>query len=193
MAEGGCSGRRPGQARPPHRLEQHLSWYARGGDSVLESIVKVTLPELGESVTEGTVVEWRVAPGQWVEQGATLVDVTTDKVDVEVPAPVSGVVTAVHVAAGKPIAVGGTLAEIDPSAPKPAAAASAEGPKAPPKTDQPAPIASAPASNAAGPPPPSVPAGGPASHQAKRLAERHHVDLSAVRGSGPGGLIVRED
>ena len=52
-----------------------------------ETIVSVTLPEMGESVTEGSIVEWRVKPGQWIEAGATLVDVTTDKVDVEVPAP----------------------------------------------------------------------------------------------------------
>ena len=160
---------------------------------MLESIVKVTLPELGESVTEGTVVEWRVAPGQWVEEGATLVDVTTDKVDVEVPAPVSGVVTAVHVAAGEPIAVGGTLAEIDPSAEKPATQPASEppAPAPPPKAQQPAtPAKPAVGSNGASAP---ANAGGPASHQARRLAERHQVDLSRIRGSGPGGLIVRED
>jgi len=60
-----------------------------GGGSSSQTIGKVTLPEMGESVTEGSIVEWRVKPGQWIDQGETLVDVTTDKVDVEVPAPAS--------------------------------------------------------------------------------------------------------
>ena len=47
-----------------------------------ETLVRVSLPEMGESVTEGSIVEWRVKPGQWIDAGATLVDVTTDKVDV---------------------------------------------------------------------------------------------------------------
>jgi len=150
---------------------------------VLESTVKVALPEMGESVAEGSIVEWRVKPGQWVEQGATLVDVTTDKVDVEVPAPVSGVVKAVFAAEGETVAVGAALAEIDPSAERPAGDAA------------PAPAAEAPAAAvAAKPAPPNgAPAGGPASHQARRLAERRHVDLAQVHGSGPGGLIVRDD
>jgi 2-oxoglutarate decarboxylase len=145
--------------------------------------VKVPLPEMGESVTEGSIVEWRVKPGQWIAQGETLVDVTTDKVDVEVPAPVSGLVRAVLAQEGDTVSVGSVLAEIDPAAPKP------EGEPA-----QPAAVASEPA----GAPPVGVAAngaqaGGPASYQARRLAERTRVDLSKVRGSGPGGLIVRED
>ncbi len=53
-------------------------------------MVKVTLPEMGESVTEGSIVEWRKKVGQWVDEGDTIVDVTTDKVDVEVPSTAAG-------------------------------------------------------------------------------------------------------
>src|ERR1700686_2735511 len=74
---------------------------------------------MGESVTEGSIVEWRVKPGQWIDAGETLVDVTTDKVDVEVPAPAPGVVKAVPAAEGAPVPVGSALAEIDTAAPKP--------------------------------------------------------------------------
>ena len=69
-----------------------------------ETLVKVTLPEMGESVTEGSIVEWRVKPGQWIDAGATLVDVTTDKVDVEVPAPAAGVVTSLAAEEGATVA-----------------------------------------------------------------------------------------
>src|SRR5579863_2696821 len=75
---------------------------------------------MGESVTEGSIVEWRVKPGQWVEQGATLAEVTTDKVDVEVPAPASGLVTALLAREGDTLVVGAPLAEIDATAQRPA-------------------------------------------------------------------------
>ncbi|WP_217914958.1 multifunctional oxoglutarate decarboxylase/oxoglutarate dehydrogenase thiamine pyrophosphate-binding subunit/dihydrolipoyllysine-residue succinyltransferase subunit [Miltoncostaea marina] len=74
--------------------------------------IQVLLPELGESVTEGTVVEWRVAEGDVVEAGQTLLDVTTDKVDVEVPAPAAGRVSRIVVAPGDTIEVGALLAEL---------------------------------------------------------------------------------
>ncbi|HET9050481.1 MAG TPA: multifunctional oxoglutarate decarboxylase/oxoglutarate dehydrogenase thiamine pyrophosphate-binding subunit/dihydrolipoyllysine-residue succinyltransferase subunit, partial [Candidatus Dormibacteraeota bacterium] len=74
--------------------------------------VAVVLPPMGESVTEGTVVEWRKHPGDAVSEGETLADVTTDKVDVEIPAPATGVITAIHAEEGATVPVGGLLAEI---------------------------------------------------------------------------------
>ncbi|MGE0026431.1 MAG: DUF2118 domain-containing protein, partial [Thermoleophilia bacterium] len=65
--------------------------------------VKVLLPELGESVTEGVVVEWRVKEGDAVAAGDTLLDVTTDKVDVEVPAPAAGTVARIVAAPGETV------------------------------------------------------------------------------------------
>ena len=78
-------------------------------------MVKVTLPEMGESVTEGSIVEWRKNVGDYVTEGDALVDVTTDKVDVEVPATASGTITQIHAGEGDTVSVGALLAEIDTS------------------------------------------------------------------------------
>jgi len=149
---------------------------------------------MGESVTEGSIVEWRVKAGQWIEAGQTLVDVTTDKVDVEVPAPASGVVATLAAAEGATINVGAPLAEIDTAAPKPDGGdvAAASSPVLEP---------AAPASyGAAAAPPVLAPSsangaktGGIASHRAQRLAEREHLDLHTIAGTGPGGMILHED
>jgi 2-oxoglutarate dehydrogenase E1 component len=148
---------------------------------VLESLVKVTLPEMGESVTEGSIVEWRRKVGDWVGEGDTLVDVTTDKVDVEVPSTVAGRVVALHGAEGETIGIGAVLAEIDTSA----------------KPDGAAPVAPKAAASAPAAAPAPAPAAGPSlglvSPHARRLAERYHLDLSRLRGSGPDGLILRTD
>ena len=152
-----------------------------------ETIVKVTLPEMGESVTEGSIVEWRVMPGQWIEAGETLVDITTDKVDVEVPAPAAGVVKTLLAEEGATLAVGAGLAEIDTAAPKPEGAAQAapapraDSPK--PQNPLPSPAATNGASRT----------GGAASYGARRLAEREQLDITKIAGSGPDGLILRAD
>ncbi|HEY5426591.1 MAG TPA: biotin/lipoyl-containing protein, partial [Candidatus Tumulicola sp.] len=78
-----------------------------------DTMVKVTLPEMGESVTEGSIVEWRKRVGDFVTEGDALVDVTTDKVDVEVPATASGVIVQILAGAGDTVSVGAVLAEID--------------------------------------------------------------------------------
>jgi 2-oxoglutarate dehydrogenase E1 component len=156
---------------------------------------------MGESVTEGTVVEWRVKPGQWIDQGETLVDVTTDKVDVEVPAPAAGVVRAVLAEAGATVAVGAALAEIDTAATKPAGAVESPAPgKPPPAPAEKTASAEEPASveKAVLAEKPVAPNGAPgalgvASQRARRAAERAHLDLGAINGSGPDGLILRDD
>src|SRR5579862_6050961 len=153
--------------------------------AVLEqTVVSVTLPEMGESVTEGSIVEWRKNVGDFVAEGDPLVEVTTDKVDVEVPSTTSGVVMRILAREGETVAVGSVLAEIDSSKgngkPQPLAAAG-NGAKA----VQTAPRVAAPAR----------PAGGAvvADAQARRIAERLGIDLTRVRGSGPDGLILRSD
>ncbi len=116
---------------------------------------QVILPELGESVTEGTIVEWRVAVGDTISTGDILLDLTTDKVDVEVPAPFGGVVVAILAAEGETVEVGSALAEISsdpnarpgPAAPTPAAGAPEPAPAAAP---EPAPAAVPAAPTAAG-------------------------------------------
>ena len=156
-----------------------------------DTLVRVTLPEMGESVTQGSIVAWRKQVGEFVAEGDPLVEVTTDKVDVEVPATVSGVVKQILAAEGDTVAVGAALAEIDTSA------------KADGAPGKPAPKASEPQKASA---PPKVPpkASSPqgngartgeivATPQARRIARQLDVDLARVRGSGPDGLILRED
>src|ERR671931_415905 len=77
--------------------------------------VQLLMPEMGESVTEGTVLEWHVSEGDSVEEGQTMVEVSTDKVDAEVPAPASGTVTKLLVEVDDEIEVGKPMAEIDPN------------------------------------------------------------------------------
>ena len=138
-------------------------------------IVAVTLPEMGESVTEGSIVEFRVKPGQSVNEGDTIVDVTTDKVDVEVPATASGVVTQLFGKAGDTVAVGAKLAEIDSGAATSAATTQTTPAKAPP------------------PSAPRETSDVTASPQARRVANKLELDLSSIHGSGPNGLILRSD
>src|SRR6186997_1930288 len=92
--------------------------------------VQVVMPEMGESVTEGTVLEWHVAEGDEIAEGDTIVEVSTDKVDAEVPAPATGIVAKLLVAVDEDVAVGAPLAEIAPSQGKTAAASSASRPGA---------------------------------------------------------------
>jgi len=137
--------------------------------------VDVVLPELGESVVEGTVARWLVKEGDRVEIDQPLVEVTTDKVDAEIPAPESGVVVAILAAEGETIAVGAAIARIDAAA---AADAGAPAPApAPPATG------AAPAASAA---PRATPA-------AKHAAADAGVDLGSVAGSGVSGRIMKED
>src|SRR5579875_1239494 len=82
--------------------------------SVETSTVEVQMPAMGDSVAEGTVLEWHKAEGETIAADETLVEISTDKVDAEVPAPVSGTVVKVHAAEGDTVAVGAVLAEIAP-------------------------------------------------------------------------------
>src|SRR4029077_8202039 len=82
-----------------------------GADMAVDTTVQVTLPRMGESVTEGTVLEWHKQEGDRGEADEILVEVSTDKVDAEVPAPTSGTVVKIHAAEGDTIAVGEVLAE----------------------------------------------------------------------------------
>jgi pyruvate dehydrogenase E2 component (dihydrolipoamide acetyltransferase) len=80
------------------------------------SLVAVTMPQMGISVAEGTITEWRKRPGDWVDADEVICEVTTDKVDVEIPAPASGRVERLLAEPGQTLAVGEPIAEIDPSA-----------------------------------------------------------------------------
>src|SRR3984885_12252990 len=129
--------------------------------------VSVSMPQLGESVTEGTVTRWLKQEGERVEADEPLLEVSTDKVDTEIPSPVSGVLRGITVAEDETVAVGAELAIIDeegaaasaapPAASAPAAAPAAE-PEAPAPVAAPAAEAAAPAAEAPAVPAPPAPA-----------------------------------
>src|SRR5579862_8907842 len=185
--------------------------------------VSVTMPRLGESVSEGTVTRWLKAEGDHVDVDEPLLEVSTDKVDTEIPSPTSGVLTSIKVAEDETVEVGAELAIIDEagtaSATPPATEASASAPAATPveSTPPPPPAAPAPAAPAAPPAPPVAPAtaapaavastqdadeddadegGQGASYVTplvRRLAAEHGVDLASVTGTGVGGRIRKQD
>ena len=151
----------------------------------------IIIPTLGESISEGVVAAWLVEDGQRVERDAPLMELETDKITMEVPAPAAGVVR--HAAAvGDTVMVGAVVGAIEESDGAPATA-SAPQPAAPPVTAS-APAAPAPVS------PPSIPEPTPggdihATPLAKKLASDMGVDLQALNGAGtgPGGRIREQD
>ncbi|HVW81091.1 MAG TPA: 2-oxoglutarate dehydrogenase, E2 component, dihydrolipoamide succinyltransferase [Mycobacteriales bacterium] len=179
--------------------------------------VSVKMPQLGESVSEGTVTRWLKAEGEQVSADEPLLEVSTDKVDTEIPSPASGVLTAIKVAEDETVDVGVELAIIDeagtataapaaaepaPPAEEPAAPAAAAAPPPPPA---PAPAAEAPAPAPAAPAPAAPAAvaddegeddGQGSSYVTplvRRLASEHNIDLSTVTGTGVGGRIRKQD
>ncbi|MFD7717476.1 2-oxoglutarate dehydrogenase, E2 component, dihydrolipoamide succinyltransferase [Streptomyces sp. NPDC059814] len=192
----------------------------------------VTLPALGESVTEGTVTRWLKEVGEEVTEDEPLLEVSTDKVDTEIPAPVSGVLLEIVVAEDETAEVGAKLAVIGapgaapaaapapaaaapaPAAPAPAAPAPAApaapapaapapaAPAAPAAAPAPAPAAPAPAAAAPAPVTPVAPAapaatsgddGAYVTPLVRKLAAENGVDLGAVKGTGVGGRIRKQD
>ncbi|MBT2588024.1 2-oxoglutarate dehydrogenase, E2 component, dihydrolipoamide succinyltransferase [Arthrobacter sp. ISL-95] len=153
---------------------------------------EVTLPALGESVTEGTVTRWLKAVGDTVEVDEPLLEVSTDKVDTEIPSPVAGTLQEIRVSEDETAEVGSVLAVIGSgaapaSAPAPAAAPAAEAPSAP--AAAPAPSAPAPAAPAAE----GSSESGYVTPLVRKLANQHGVDIASVSGTGVGGRIRKQD
>jgi pyruvate dehydrogenase E2 component (dihydrolipoamide acetyltransferase) len=177
----------------------------------------VLMPELGESVTEGTVTRWLKKVGDSVAVDEPLVEVSTDKVDTEIPSPASGTLISITAEEDATVKVGGELAKIGAagSAPAPAPApapepapAPAPAPEPEPKpepTPAPAPKAEQAPAAAPAPAPAAAPASAPASAPAggddapyvtplvRKLAAENGVDLSTVKGTGVGGRIRKQD
>jgi 2-oxoglutarate dehydrogenase E2 component (dihydrolipoamide succinyltransferase) len=145
--------------------------------------VEVPLPALGESVLEGTVARWLVKEGDKVERDQPLVEVTTDKVDAEIPSPVAGVVEAVLVAEGEVIEVGAVLVRIaaEGDAAEVAPVAPSTGDLPPASATSLAPAGATPLAPASATP------------LARRAAAEGGVDLRAVEGSGAHGRVVQAD
>ncbi len=169
--------------------------------------VAVELPSLGESVVEGTVSRWLVKEGDAVAVDQPLVEVTTDKVDAEIPSPIAGTVQKILVAEGETIAVGARLVMIEagsasdaPRKPesKPAggpAAAEAARPEAKAAKAAPTAAEAAPAAAPKGAPGTAAPLREqpPATPLARRLAEAAKVDLSQIAGTGAAGRVTKHD
>jgi len=162
--------------------------------------VQIPMPEMGESVTEGIVLEWHVAEGDAVKEGDTIVEVSTDKVDAEVPAPMDGVITKIVAQVDDEVPVGAPLAEIAPGDGEGQSAGGA-GPVSDTGLSQkgessasspPAPEASEKAGTANGGSGNGA-SGVRATPLARRVAEANGVDLGSVAGSGPGSKVTKED
>ena len=158
---------------------------------------EVTLPALGESVTEGTVTRWLKEVGEQVEVDEPLVEGSTDKVDTEIPSPVAGTLLEIRIPEDEEAEVGQVLAIIGDSS----AAAAPAAPAAPaPAAAAPAPATpAAPAAPASAPDTPATPAAPAADGEAyvtplvRKLAKDNGIDLSTVKGTGVGGRIRKQD
>ncbi|MGO4187290.1 2-oxoglutarate dehydrogenase, E2 component, dihydrolipoamide succinyltransferase [Pseudarthrobacter sp. TAF60_1] len=207
----------PAEEAPAAALSEEAP-AASGGESH-----DVTLPALGESVTEGTVTRWLKAVGDTVAVDEPLLEVSTDKVDTEIPSPVAGTLQEIRVNEDETAEVGAVLAVIGsgaaapaaaaPAQPAPAAAAPAPAAPAPAPAAPAAPKAeAAPAAPAQAPAPAPAPAAAPAAAApaqaaepagngesgyvtplVRKLANQHGVDVSALSGTGVGGRIRKQD
>ncbi|TAN34750.1 2-oxo acid dehydrogenase subunit E2 [bacterium] len=156
-------------------------------------LAQIKMPQLGESVTEGTVDKWLKHEGDFVRRDEPLVEVVTDKVNAEIPSPFEGKLVKIAVTEGETVRVGAVIAQI-------------EVPGTAPKTTEPG-VASpeVPAVAASGPAPGSVGVEAPAaaadgghdrprlSPAVRKLAAEHGIDAAALRGTGMGGRITRDD
>jgi 2-oxoglutarate decarboxylase len=155
-----------------------------GAPEATATTIDIVTPAAGESVTEGTILDWTVKVGDSVAAGDTIVEISTDKVDVELPAPAAGTITELLVAAGDTVTVGQVIGRMTSSA----SGATTSGP-APAGAQTPA--APAPAQPAAASEPASD--GAHASPVARRAAAALHVELGSLAGSGRAGRIVKDD
>jgi pyruvate dehydrogenase E2 component (dihydrolipoamide acetyltransferase) len=181
------------------------------------TLVDVVMPQMGVSVSEGTITKWVKSEGEAIEADETLLEISTDKVDTEVPSPATGVVQQILVQEGETVAVGTKIAAIAPEgAEAPAAAPAQEAPAAeevPEPATQEAAAETAAASGAEGETPTAAPAPAPApaptadepqqvtgengarfvSPVVARIAAEHDVDVSRIPGTGRGGRVTKKD
>jgi pyruvate/2-oxoglutarate dehydrogenase complex dihydrolipoamide acyltransferase (E2) component len=165
--------------------------------------VEVVMPQMGVSVSEGTIVEWRKQVGDWVEYEEPIVDISTDKIDTEVPSPAAGRVAEIVVEPGTTVEVGTVLARLATDA-RPGQAHASEGngaaasESAPPASEAAAAEGQTPVESTPTPSPEpgtAAPADAPRRYSpvVQRIAAEHGVDLEQVRGTGRGGRVRKQD
>lgn len=161
----------------------------------------VTMPQLGETVTEGTILRWAKQVGDAISEDEILLEISTDKVDTEVPSPTAGTILEILVPEGETVAVGTPLVVIGAAGEKAGAAAPEAAAPVPAEPATEVVISTtpteAPAAAAVSTPPAPVPASagdlGMLSPVVRRLAAEHGVDLTRISGTGAGGRITRRD
>ncbi len=148
------------------------------------------MPQMGESIFEGTITKWLKKPGDKIQRDEPLFEISTDKVDAEIPAPASGVLQEIKVSEGNTVQVNTVVGVIGDGG----------GASAPVKTAAPAPVA--PAEKKEAPAPPASPASAPGDEEdsdvrssplVRKLAREHNVDLAKVSGTGTGGRVTKQD
>jgi 2-oxoglutarate dehydrogenase E2 component (dihydrolipoamide succinyltransferase) len=145
----------------------------------------VVMPQMGESIVEGTLTKWLKKPGERVERDEPLFEISTDKVDTEIPSPAAGTLAEALVEEGKTVGINTVVARIDEgvAAAKPAPKVeAAPAPAPPPVVEEAAPA----------PAPPAEPEG-PLSPLVRKMAREHQIDLGRVKGTGAGGRITTQD
>ncbi len=165
--------------------------------------VDIVMPQMGESIFEGTITKWLKKPGDKVERDEPLFEISTDKVDAEIPSPSAGILKEIKVGEGKTVPIQTVVGVIDAGGDAPAAAPAAakSAAPAPAKTAAPAPPAPKPAADAPAPPKPAPQAVAPAKDGARihssplvrRMAKEHGIDLGSIPGTGQGGRISKQD
>jgi multifunctional 2-oxoglutarate metabolism enzyme len=149
-----------------------------------QQTIDVVTPAAGESVTEGTILEWHVKVGDFIKATDTIVEISTDKVDLELPSPASGTVSEILTPEGETVTVGQVIARISVNGAAPAEAPAGDGGS----TAEQAPPAKKPEDS-----PAQVPDGKKVSPVAARAAAVEGVNLAGVAGSGPAGRITKSD
>src|SRR4051794_8343872 len=163
-------------------------------------MIDVVMPQMGESIVEGTLTRWLKKSGEHVERDEPLFEISTDKVDTEIPSPAAGTLGEVLVEEGKTVAINTVVARIDEGGGA-QAAAPAPAQAAPAKPAEPAPAPAAPPA-ATPTPAPAVPApvaaeseepAGPLSPIVRKIAREFSIDLKQIKGTGAGARITKQD
>jgi 2-oxoglutarate dehydrogenase E2 component (dihydrolipoamide succinyltransferase) len=164
-------------------------------------MIDVEMPQMGESIVEGTLTKWLKKPGDKVERDEPLFEISTDKVDTEIPSPAAGTLAEILVEEGKTVGINTIVGRISdgassPASPAPAAPAAAVAAPAPAPAPVPAPAPAAPpAAVAAAADAATVveETAGPLSPLVRKMARENNIDLSKVKGTGIGGRITKLD
>jgi pyruvate dehydrogenase E2 component (dihydrolipoamide acetyltransferase) len=173
--------------------------------------IEVPMPQMGESIAEGTVSKWLKAVGETVQRDEPILEISTDKVDAEIPAPASGTIVSIAVQEGQTVEVGTIVAYIDTEGGAPSGNGSAPAKQAAPAAAAPAPAATAASTSGTAGTTPPEPATSPAEGDepvapgesgdarqrstpvVRKIAEEHGVDVSRIEGTGHAGRVTKQD